>query len=352
MSKIKSFQDYLNHVNGIVEEKPKKERLIFTDRAKQLLAGGLILAELSTFVACSNSENNNETVNKPGIVVTTLQPTTLSSLGVELSFEESKKEYSVSTNGIANSNKVVKDTNTGKIYVDKEAYDNKGNVGNTVTDTKNNTLEVREDGKVFEKDDSYVIKDKETGKVIETTKENENTKYAPDGTPIPDGYVWDEGRKEIVPESVAGKYVYDQNGDLVLKETYKENPKTPVGDDAIVDTKVEEIITPIEKEEVKEEVTTPTPEQPKQEVTTPTPEQPKQEVVEEEVVEEVVEETITETTSVGVTNPDGTYTVNGLTFESKADYEQWIIQGFTGYVMDIDGIMKSEEALMINSLVK
>ena len=56
------------------------------------------------------------------------------------------------------------------------------------------------------------------------------------------------------------------------------------------------------------------------------------------------ETTVTETftPAEGVVNPDGTYTIDGITFESKADYEQWIIQGYEGYAIDsADGIMKS-----------
>ena len=43
----------------------------------------------------------------------------------------------------------------------------------------------------------------------------------------------------------------------------------------------------------------------------------------------------------GISNTDGTYTIYGITFESKADYQQWVIQGGEGYGIDTDGIMKA-----------
>lgn len=56
-----------------------------------------------------------------------------------------------------------------------------------------------------------------------------------------------------------------------------------------------------------------------------------------ETQEPVVEEP---TYDEGTHNPDGTYTKDGLTFESYEDYQQWVLQGYTGYGLDDDGIMR------------
>ncbi|MBQ9071988.1 MAG: hypothetical protein IJY25_02395 [Bacilli bacterium] len=341
MARIKSYQDYLDQVNGDISKQSKTRRIIFSNKVKSAIATLLIVTGLGTLVAsCKKEEKSKQNTNgnSSSTYTSVIESTSLNELGVELPINTTeKKEYGATSKGVANPNKVVKDTTSGKIYVDQDAYENKNEVGTTVIDTKNDTLEVKDNGKVYEKEDSYVIKDEETDKVKEEGKiDKTETKYTPDGTPIPDGYVWDEVRKKIVPESEYGKYVIDEDGNLVLKETYEETKKAPTGEDAVIEEKTEEVITPIEKEEVKTE-------------------QKEETKVEEseEIIEVTTEEVVTKVTDPGVTNADGTYTVNGLTFESKADYQQWIIQGFAGYGMDIDGIMKSEESLVqSNTLTK
>ena len=44
-------------------------------------------------------------------------------------------------------------------------------------------------------------------------------------------------------------------------------------------------------------------------------------------------------------NEDGTYTIFGLTFRTKADFEQWVIQGYEGYA-EYDGVMMPEEEIL------
>lgn len=53
----------------------------------------------------------------------------------------------------------------------------------------------------------------------------------------------------------------------------------------------------------------------------------------------------TTTSNEGKVNANGTYTIFGLTFESKADYEQWVLQGYEGYA-EADGIMMPEEEIL------
>ena len=56
-------------------------------------------------------------------------------------------------------------------------------------------------------------------------------------------------------------------------------------------------------------------------------------------------ETSSTTTNKGKVNADGTYTIFGLTFRTKSDYEQWILQGYEGYA-EADGIMIPEEEIL------
>lgn len=51
----------------------------------------------------------------------------------------------------------------------------------------------------------------------------------------------------------------------------------------------------------------------------------------------------------GVVNPNGTYTISGMTFESKSSYQTWVNQGYTGYGIDTDGIMKPISKIENNS---
>lgn len=327
MSKIKKYFDKLM---GTTTLKMGKYKVVLSTKSKSIIATLLLIAGgLGLFgTACRKKEKSETPNDKPQTTTQTsdvssveIEEVTLGDLGVELPQNKTeKKEYGSTSKGVADPNKVVKDKETGKIYVDKEAHDKKGEVGTTVIDTKNDTLVVKKDEttgeeKVFEKEESVVIKD-EDGNVKQEEKIDKETKYTPDGTPIPDGYAWDDVRKKIVPESEVGKYVIDEEGNIVLKEEYEANKN--VEEEVVVKEEVIEVTTNKEEKTLNSQTNSSKP-------------------------KEVVD--------TGIINQNGTYTISGLTFETKADYQQWIIQGFTGYVIDVDGIIKAEESLS-NTLVK
>lgn len=46
----------------------------------------------------------------------------------------------------------------------------------------------------------------------------------------------------------------------------------------------------------------------------------------------------------GIITSSGLYSINGMTFQSKADYDQWVIQGYNGYA-EVNGIMMPENQI-------
>lgn len=237
-----------------------------------------------------------------------------------------------------NGNETVVTTETPVYYIDEEAKDKAEDIGKTVIDDKEGTLVVDENGTVKEKTEGYEVKD-ENGNTVVTGNDNGD---------IP-GYVEDPVIGGLVKEEEAGKYAkadtdyygyteyYDYDaegrvylvkeyfvliakGDIVLKETLEkaklelstvkgETTRTLIQDVIYVD-KTEETTVPEE---------------------TATPE-------ETTIVEEPTEEP----------KENSYYTIgegeDALTFESKADYEQWLLQGCEGYSL-LDGIMVSDEKI-------
>ena len=286
--KIQTIDEYLKN-----SRRNKKKRKILNQkyRTRKFLAtagivfvglGGLISLASCKLFGKKNKNISEEPFNKPSI--SQIGTTSIDDLGIEVSLNEPTKKY-VATTGNVDVNKIVKDNN-GTVWANETAKSNSKNVGKEVVDLKNGTLEEK-NGVVVEKQKSYEIKDKDGN--VSTGTFDENTKYTPDEVPIPDNYVWDSGRGEMVKEEDLGKYKYDEDGNLVPADS-KEQPK----------------------EEPKEET--------------------KEEITDNEVTDE------------GVVNSDGTYSIWGLTFESKADFEQWILQGKTGYVIE-DGIMVPEQPI-------
>ena len=258
--------------------------------------------------ASSNAEsvNSNLPVQSVGIDLSNLG-INLSTLGDELSPKAIKNDVKVTGN--VNPETIV--NGNGVNYVDEEALNKSNNVGKTIVDTNNGQYYVTNDGKV---------KENETGNNIVDGKGN--TTYEGSSN-IPEGYVYDEEQKAYVEKEEAGKYVtltsnyYDKNGNLVF-----ENGEL-VSKDAYASI----------EEDIKNGKLTKT----KVEKVEPTKEAQTEEVKKEE----------------GKTNSNGTYSIYGLTFETKADYDQWVIQGYEGYV-EVDGIMMSYEAFieLQNSLQK
>lgn len=322
----------------------KKQRII------SIIAGGLALVTTITgvvHIAKNTNKDNKETKPKA-----TSSMVTLEDIGVEL---EMPKEDEIviktgETTGKVDKNKVVE--KDGVVYVDKENADKSDKVGDVKTDTKNDTLEVKPDGTVVEKEEGYEIVDKETGNVIESGKVEENG--------IPDGF---EENEEL-----GGTYEEEDN-----TEDYVIADNNYYAEDGTLMVQKGDIISKEDLEYAKKHFTTQAPQKSTSSTTSSYTSSVESTTSSKETTSSVsstisskketassvssttsskettsnISSTTTETTNIeeGVLNPDGTYSIFGLTFITKADFEQWIIQGYTGYI-EVDGIMISEEVLL------
>lgn len=268
-----------------------------------------------------NTNDNNITPTVTPIVTPTpsVSNKTLSDLGVSLEFPEVvKPQYQNPSTDKIDTNKIVED-NKGTLWVDKEAKEESVNIGKVEIDTKDETLEVKNDGNVYEKEESYEIIDKETGNVISSGTVNENG--------IPDGYIENPVNGDIIKEgwtdSSTGEhheeYYIDPNGDIwPSKERYESYLESLKTDGETIETE----FIPVEEENTTEEVIT----------------------KEEDIIVEEPEENIT--IEEGVVNPDGTYTLYDTTYESKADFEQFLLTPDAyGYYNDMIMSLESIEAL-------
>lgn len=321
--KIKNVQK--EQSKNIEKSKIKRKGL-----KKRIIAVVLSASALFTAFFLTKKQNNNYKNNKPVYSTIDTTPTinpedqiSLNGLGLVYEnpiLETEKQEYGNTTGDIKKEDLVEKNDT---IWKDQEAANNSSNVGKTEIDDKDDTLEVKPNGDVFVKDEGYEI-EKEDGTVTEGTITEEDKQ---NGDTLPPEYVHDENLNKDVVEEDNNKFVYcdanyyDSTGALVYAKG--------------------ELISKEDLELAKQLLTTT-----KQTTVT-------QSTVPETTVPEttVPETTVPEETFVptqGVVNKDGTYTIDGITFETKADYDQWVIQGFEGYAMDLDGIMKPEEEIKAN----
>jgi len=323
-----------------IEDSKKKRKKIFTGIGAGVVAAAIAITGLVHVIKRNKKNINN---NKPTYSTIDTTPTivpekqaSIDDLGVPYAnptLPTKKPQYGNTTGNIKKEDLTEKNNTTWK---DKEAANNSSNVGKTEIDDKNGTLEVKPNGDVFVKEEGYEIK-KEDGTVIEgtiTESDKQDVEIGTNGTVLPPGYVHDENLDKDVVEEDVNKFVYcdsnyyDSTGQLVYEKG--------------------ELISKDDLELAKQLLT----------ITKPVIETQPEIVVPETTVPETIvpettvpETTITEETFVptqGVVNADGTYTIDGITFESKADYEQWVIQGYEGYGMDLDGIMKPEDEIIAN----
>ena len=322
-------------------ENSRRNRKSFFTRIGAVITAGAILATGIIHIIKRNKKNTNN--NKPTYSTIDTTPTIIpenqiSIDGLGLKYESptlpTKKPQYGNTTGDIKKEDLVEKNNT--IWKDKEAANNSSNVGKTEIDDKNGTLEVKPNGDVFVKDEGYEI-EKEDGTVIEgtiTEEDKQNGEVGSNGNILPPGYVHDENLDKDVVEEDANKFVYcdadyyDATGALIYSKG--------------------ELISKEDLELAKQSLTTTKPViETQPETTVPETTVPETTVPETTVPETtVLEETFVPTQ--GIVNEDGTYTIDGITFETKADYEQWVIQGFEGYGIDLDGIMKPEEEILAN----
>lgn len=266
----------------------------------------------------SPSDNTNTTTTTKTTSTTSFD---LDAMGDELNVETTTTTTYKVVSGDIDPNKIVEQD--GKLYKDATEASKAKNTTTSIN-LKNDTLKTS-NGKVYDKTTQYEIKD-ETGKTVATGNLDESG--------IPDGYAYDSVLKKYLPKEEVGKYVYAdatyydnegnvvlKKGDVVLKETL-EKAKKYFSTTTSTTTKGTTTVPSAPTTTVGNNSTTTVPS------TTTTTKQM----------------TTTTTSNEGVVNKDGTYTIYGLTFKTKDDYQQWVLQGYEGYV-EADGIMISEEEL-------
>lgn len=276
----------------------------FVVSAVALTAAGVIVVSsgIAGIVSLFKKNNNTEVPKTPDNSIVQIDD-----MGTELEFpkEDNTSKFG-NTTGNINVDEIVE--KNGKLYVNKDSADKSDKKGTSSFDNKNNTL-IEEDGKIKEKTEGIEIIDK-NGNVI--------VKDDLDKNGIPDGYAWDSVLKKYVLEEEVGKYVY-------ADATY-------YFEDGSIALNKGEVVAKETLEKAKKYLTTTKPVKTETSSTTSTTTSSK-------------EETSSTTSNEGKVNADGTYTIFGLTFRTKADFEQWVIQGYEGYA-EADGIMMPEEEIL------
>ncbi len=260
----------------------KKKKLVTRISALALA----IIAGVGSFVALHSSKKNNNG-NKINTVVSTID-----SIGDDLEYDTTTTKYN-DPSGKLDVSKIVKDSK-GRLYVNEEALKKAGSVGSTSIDTKNGTLVTKSNGKVYVKDEGYTILDKDGNVKATGTK--------PAGSNVPDGYVWDSNRNEYVKKEDAGKYIYNKNGELVrIEDKDKEEGEKIISSETKIVENTTTTTTPSTSTTTKSNQTTTTTTKP--------------------------------STDKYYTDP-----ISELKFESKEDYQQWVLNGYKGYGL-VNGVM-------------
>ena len=343
----KKAPKHLNKKSSKKKTKKKKKGII---AAAIALAMAGVMAVTGFIVGSKLKKKDDDAKSRNSItdvVDDKINTASLDSLGEQLLTEEKKSEYT-KVSGDFNINDVVRGDD-GRLYVDNESARNASKSGSEHIDTKGGTLTVDESGKVYTQSEGYVIVD-EKGNIVESGEgtpslEEEGIDYVE----CPNNYYDDEGTlvhpagELITPEELElcktyyhtskptpGQYDKVEE-EIIYEEGYSEKDMkditSPVGSDNI-DQKENKTI---EKEKTTE--------------TTETVEETTETTETTETVEEttettnVVEDNTNNSSNEGIINPDGTYTIYGITYLSYADYQQYIINGGEGYGY-VDGIVQ------------
>lgn len=310
----------------VKKEKVKKEKVKKTKNkkrvAKRVAAFVIAIAlAVTAFVSCSIiKKNKNKTNTTPKHPSITQEDNTnnidnniennendeinnsLRNLGVSLDFPEvqTKPQYENPSNNKINTDKIVEDNN-GTLWVDKEAKEESTNIGKVEIDTKDDTLVVKPDGNVYEKEEGFEIKN-EKDEVVSSGNVNE------DG--IPEGYVKDPTTGDYYKENDV--YVDPEGNAWESKERYEAYLESLKNDGETVDTKFVSVEDDKNSENIDE----------------------------------------SNKTEEGVINQDGTYTIYGTTYESKADFEQFLLTPeeygyYNGMIVSLEKIEEINKQLIL-----
>jgi len=298
MSNKKTIDEILKETfkneNKANKQKKNKKSLILVIVAA-VAAGVIVLTSGIIAFVRHFSKKQNPTGNS-----NTSSISMLADIGDELEFPEEPKPKYGETTGKVDVNKIVE--KNGKIYVDQESANKSDKVGTSSVDTKGDTLKVESDGTVKEKTDGYEIKDKETGSVIQSG--NVSSDGSIDGFEKNEELGGTYEEKDNTDDLVrADSNYYNEEGTCVIRKGDLLSKETLEYAKANLST-----VAQVSSSNVSSSVSSNT-------------------------------SSNTSSSTTGVTNPDGTYTIGGITYLSKADYQQCILDGYEGYAI-IDGIMQ------------
>ena len=294
-------------------KKNKKKGFIISVVA--LVMGGIMAISAAFYLATRPSKKNNGSSGSSNSTFQTfddLDTVDLNSLGEELPTENKKTEHT-KVSGNFNIEDVVRGAD-GVLYDSQESAKNASKSGTTVIDTHNGEYVVGSDGDVYTREGGYEVVDKD-GKTVDSgngTPSDVSGENDIEYVICPCNYYDDIGT--LVHS--AGDYITPEELELCKQYYHTTKPKN----DEYV--KVEEEITYFDETATTGLNNTQDPQA--------------QDIVESSVQEtptstEETYETTTFTASSGSTNADGTYTVNGQTYSSYADYQQYIFDDGAGY---------------------
>ncbi len=278
----------------------------------------------------SNSTNTSNSNNNPDNKKEQLKTDSINSLGVELELpkkETPKVEYSNPT-GNVKVDDIVEDS-TGKLWANSEAESKKDEIDKVVIDDNNGQYEISSDGDVYEKEPGYQIVDSNGNVTSEGTSD------------IMDDYSWDPEVGKYLPKDEVGKYVIAPDGNMWKKGEYEKYLESLKNDNTspTIETEfipMDSVIADTEFVPIDNDILTSSGTIVSSNKNDNTSLTSNSQVTSDDEI----------TLDGGKTMPNGTYDVGGLVFESKEDYEQWILQDFEGYGI-INGIMvpKNDEML-------
>ena len=322
-----------NSIREYVENRINKDGFITSKRRKKdgpikkaLVSVSIIgVAFTSLFLGCGKKKSNETRDTKT--IVHEVETTT-------------QKPKDKSKENITKSN--TKKVNNNSTNTTTPTKNTTSSTTNSSTNKKTETTvksEITTKTETKDTDDSFIVNLEETSSQIIYDNNidykivNENGELVTSGSfdenKNIEGYVYDENRKEYVREEEVNKYIYsdiafyDSFGNIVIEkgmlisiETY-ENAKRELNYDNTVN------VTNVSDENVEES-------------------SDEEEIIEEEIIEEYEEY------DEGVLNDDLTYTVNGVTFESKEVYEYFLLypdefyKGPDGIIRPISNIEYNE----------
>lgn len=308
------FDDQLAEIQAEQAKNLKKSKNKKKGLVPAIIALILAAATLVTVVLWPKKKDNSKGNTPTTSTVTPKEEVSVDDLGVK--FEnptlEEEKEYGEVT-GNVNKEEIVEKDDT--LWKDEDAANKSEQVGKNEIDDKDGTLEVKPNGDVFVKDEDYEI-EKEDGTIVDgtiTEDDKTNGEIGSNDTILPPGYVHDENLDKDVIEEDANKFVYSDadyydstgaliysKGELISKEDLEMAKQSLTTIKPVIETKPEETVPEVQPEE--------------------TP---------------VVDE--------GVINPNGTYTIYGVTYMSKEDYQQFLLYPeqygyYNGMVLSLEDI--------------